>query len=156
MILRLRSSAALALGAAFLAAGCAPITGQQGYVMDEVLTSSVQPGVDNRESVAATLGRPTFTGQFSENEWYYVSRNTSNMAFNMPRVSDQTVMKVSFDTAGNVTAVDRMGMEQVASITPTSEETPTLGKERGLLEELFGNIGASRAGVGSTTADNPQ
>jgi hypothetical protein len=32
-------------------------------------------------------------------------------------------------------------MEQVARIDPDGDETPTLGRERGFLEDLFGNIG---------------
>ena len=34
-------------------------------------------------------------------------------------------------------------MEQVARIDPDSDETPTLGRERSFLEDLFGNIGRS-------------
>lgn len=147
--------AALALGAALLSA-CAPVVDRQGYVMDEVLTSAIQPGVDNRDSVAAALGRPTFTGQFDESEWYYVSRVTSNMAFNMPRPAQQTVLKIRFDPAGNVAAVERTGMDQVASISPSGETTPTLGRGTNFFRELFGNIGASRAEAGRGTADNPQ
>src|SRR5687767_5945570 len=55
---------------------CAPIKSHQGYVIDKELVDSVQPGVDNRESVMQTLGRPTLTSQFNQGEWYYVSRDS--------------------------------------------------------------------------------
>ena len=40
-------------------------------------------------------------------------------------------------------------MEQVASVDPYGKTTPTLGRKRGLFEDLFGNIGTvGAAGVG--------
>ena len=158
MILRHGRSLALAAAAAgLLLGGCTKIADRQGYVVDEALVTAIQPGVDNKDSVMNTLGRPTFTGQFSENDWYYVSRDTRNLAFNMPRPSAQTILRVRFDQAGNVTAVDRRGMEQIASIDPSSDKTPTLGRKTSLLEELFGNIGAvGQSGQSAPSQDNPR
>ena len=146
---------AAALGAA-LAAGCTPIRDHQGYLVDEPLVVAIQPGIDNRDSVAGTLGRPTFVGQFDQRDWYYVSRDTRQLAFNMPRPSAQTVLHVRFDGAGNVESVQRSGLELVARIDPSNDKTPTLGSDRSLFEELFGNIGAvGQSGRGAPTADNP-
>ena len=151
-----RALVAVALAGAALAAGCAPIREHQGYLVDDPLVAAIQPGVDNRDSVAGTLGRPTFVGQFDQRDWYYVSRDTRQLAFNMPRPSAQTVLHVRFDAAGNVESVQRSGLEYVANIQPADEETPTLGSERSLFQELFGNIGAvGQTGRGSPTADNP-
>jgi outer membrane protein assembly factor BamE (lipoprotein component of BamABCDE complex) len=158
MILRQgRSLALAAIAAGLLLSGCGKIKDRQGYVVDEALVTAIQPGVDNKESVMGTLGRPTFTGQFSENDWYYVSRDTKNLAFNMPRPSAQTILRVRFDAAGNVTSVDRRGMEQIASIDPMDDKTPTLGRNTSLLEELFGNIGAvGQTGQSTSSQDNPR
>ncbi|MEW4468333.1 outer membrane protein assembly factor BamE [Parasphingorhabdus sp. JC815] len=135
--------------------GCSQVRGHQGYIVDPVLLQAIQPGVDNRQSVEATLGRPTFTGQFDDNSWYYYSRETKQYAFNSPTPRDQTVLRVSFDKAGNVTAVDRSGLEQVASITPDGRTTPTLGRERSFFEELFGNIGAVGAPGAQGRSNDP-
>lgn len=149
--------AALALALAAAVAGCAPIRDHQGYILDETLANALQPGVDNKQSVATALGRPTFVGQFDDRDWFYVSRQTRQLAFNMPSPSDQTVLHVRFDAAGNVESVRKTGLEQVASITPSDRETPTLGRDRSFFEELFGNIGAvGPAGRSAGTADNPQ
>src|SRR3546814_8256896 len=56
--------------------GCSQLRGRQGYVVDPVLTQAITPGVDNRESVEKTLGHPSFVSQFSDNEYYYLSRET--------------------------------------------------------------------------------
>ena len=158
MIVRHARSIALvaALAGAFAVSGCTKMRIHQGYIADETLITAIQPGVDNKESVTTTLGRPSFTGQFNENDWYYVSRTSQNFAYNQPRVKEQTVLRVRFDAAGNVTAVDRRGVEQVASIEPSGDKTPTLGRERSLLEELFGNIGAvGSGGLGAPAGGSP-
>jgi outer membrane protein assembly factor BamE (lipoprotein component of BamABCDE complex) len=146
------------IGAAGLAmVGCTQVRDRQGYLVDDALVASVQPGVDNRDSVTATLGRPTFVGQFDQRDWYYVSRETKNLGFNHPRPVKQTVLHVRFDEAGNVAAVERTGLERVAAIDPSKNKTPTLGRDKSFFEELFGNIGqVGSVGSAGRTADNPQ
>ncbi len=159
MTFRIARSATLVLvlSAAFATGACTRISDHQGHLLDQTLVSAIQPGVDNRQSVEATLGRPTFTGQFSDRDWYYVSRDTKQLAFSMPKPDQQTVLHVRFDEAGNVAAVERTGLERVASIDPSAGKTPTLGRNKSLFEEIFGNIGTV-GGVGrpSETADNPR
>ena len=132
--------AAMVVGAALLSA-CSGIRQHRGYVVDEQLAQAVQVGVDNKESVAKTLGRPTFIGQFNPNDWYYLSRDTTQFAFRNPRVTDQKLLHVRFDAAGNVIAVDRSGEERIAAVDPSGDKTATLGRKRSFFEELFGNIG---------------
>ncbi|MBB5713454.1 outer membrane protein assembly factor BamE [Sphingomonas aerophila] len=138
-----------------LAAGaCTPVRSHQGYIVDADLVNSVQPGVDNRQSVLATLGRPSFTSQFAKDanggDWYYVARDSRNLAFRNPRAKAQITLQISFDPAGNVTAIRRSGTEQIASVEPSSKTTPTLGKKRGFFEDLFGNIGTVGAPMGGS------
>lgn len=114
----------------------------QGYIADEELVQSVQPGVDNRQSVEKALGRPTLKSEWSDDVWFYVSRNTKQIAFARPRPKDQRILIVHFDKAGNVSSVERRGLEKVANISPAHDKTPTLGREELLLDDLFGNLGA--------------
>jgi len=131
-----------ALGLATIATGaCVPLKTHQGYVIDTDLVNSVQPGVDTRQSVLSVLGKPSFASQFNQGDWYYVSRDARNFAYNNPKVKAQTTLKISFDAKGVVTGVQRTGVEQVASISPSKKTTPTLGRERSFFDELFGNIG---------------
>ena len=136
----------LCLAAATLAAGCAPVRGHQGYFIDSDLVNSVQPKVDNRQSVLQTLGQPTLRGGFEEGDWYYIARDTRNLAFRDPRPSEQITLRIRFDAAGTVQSIERTGMEQVASVNPSNKKTPTLGRDKSFFEELFGNIGTVGAG----------
>jgi len=147
-----RACFALAI-AGSLAAGCAKVPDHQGFVLEPTVISAIQPGTDNKDSVQNSLGRPTFAGTFSDNDWYYVSRNTSAMAYNMPKPRSQTILHIRFDTGGNVASVDRRGMEDVASIRPNGDRTPTLGHRRSLFDELFGNIGQV-GGIGTGAGGN--
>jgi len=122
---------------------------ERGFVMDETLVSGIQPGVDNRDSVTDTLGRPTFVGQFTERDWYYVSVDTRQLAFSSPNPVRETVLHVRFDDRGNVQSVERTGMEKIASISPMTEKTPTLGRNRSFFQELFSNVGTVNAGGGA-------
>ena len=127
--------ATLALGA------CASIKDHRGYLVDQALLDSVLPGVDNRASVERTLGRPTFVSQFGRQDWYYVSTNTRQKAFTRPQPKEQLLVHIVFDEKGNVATVERTGMEKVVMIDPDGDKTPTLGRQRTFLEDLFGNIG---------------
>lgn len=153
-ISRPRAALLVALAALPLLGGCGQLRGHQGFIYDQTLASQILPGVDNRQSVERTLGRPTFTGQFSDSEWYYFARDTRQLAFANPRPTAQQVMRVKFDTAGNVAAVDFTGLDQVARINPESDKTPTLGRNRTFFQDLFGNIGA--VGAPGAGAGAPQ
>jgi outer membrane protein assembly factor BamE (lipoprotein component of BamABCDE complex) len=137
------------LGAGLLASSCTSIVGHRGYLADEVLLQSVQPGVDNRTSVERALGHPSFESQFGQPTWYYVGSTTGQKPFTTPRITDQAVLAVKFDPAGNVASTERFGIDQVARISPEDDETPTLGRERSFLEDLFGNIGQVGTGAGA-------
>jgi len=131
------------LGALALSAGgCASIKDHRGYLIDPALTGSVQPGIDNRLSVERSLGQPTFKSEFGKQTWYYLSIDTKQRPFKRPQTGSQTVLKVNFDAKGNVSSVERGGMEQVAQLNPDGHKTPTLGRTRSFFEDLFGNIGS--------------
>jgi outer membrane protein assembly factor BamE (lipoprotein component of BamABCDE complex) len=150
----IKRAAAVAAGLMLLA-GCSSIKDHRGYLVDQLLVDSVQPGVDNQVSVERTLGRPTFVSQFGEPTWYYMSINTKQAPFTRPRASDQLVLKVKFDPRGNVAAIERSGMEKVVQLNPDGDKTPTLGRERTFLEDLFGNIGTVGApGAGAPGGGN--
>jgi outer membrane protein assembly factor BamE (lipoprotein component of BamABCDE complex) len=130
-----------------LAGGCSRIRAHQGFLVDQLIVDSVLPGVDNRASVEGALGRPTFVSQFGPERWYYVARDTRALAFASPRPTDQLLVTVQFDDKGNVASIDRnKTLDQVANISPVGDKTPTLGRKRSLLDEIFGNIGAVGAG----------
>ena len=136
-----KRSVAVMIGLGIALSACSGIRDHRGFILDPTLADGIQAGVDNKESVVRTIGRPTFTGQFDANDWYYVSRDTTQLAFRDPKVTKQTVLRVQFDQAGNVASVQKTGKELIARVDPSGDKTPTLGRKRSFFEELFGNIG---------------
>ena len=83
----------LTLLAGVAAAGCTPLRSHQGYIVDADLVNAIQPGVDNRQSVLATLGTPSFAAQFNQGDWYYIARDSRNLAFNPPKPKEQLTLE---------------------------------------------------------------
>src|SRR3954470_8438657 len=113
----------MVIASALLVAGCAQTRQHKGVVLDAQMVSAIQPGVDNKDSVEKGLGRPSFTGQFTPNDWYYLSRDVNQVAFRNAHVAKQTVMIVRFDQKGNVASVNHTGRELVMNVDPTGKKT---------------------------------
>lgn len=135
---------------AFLATGCSRIYKHEGYVFDQELAAAIQPEVDNRESVRKTLGQPSIAAEWSDDTWYYISRDASSFAFSYPRLDKQKILVVSFNANGDVSGVRTLGREAAAYIKAVKDKTRTTAKSKGILEDIFGNIGTiSPVGGGS-------
>ena len=145
MTMRL-AKAALAILMLGTLPGCVSFRDTHGFIADEQMTKAIQPGIDNKDSVAKSLGRPTFAGQFSDNDWYYVSQSTKQIAFRNPHTVKETVLHISFDKAGNVASMETTDEKQIARVDPMHGRTPTLGRQRSLLQEIFGNISSVGSG----------
>lgn len=152
-VVRFLGAAAL-LAMTLAAGGCASIKENRGFIVDPTLTESIQPGIDNKQSVQGTLGHPSFESQFGTPTWYYVSSRTGRSPFAKPRITEHQVLAVQFDAAGNVAAVQRTGIDKVVYLSPDGDATPTVGRERGFFEDLFGNIGAVGAPGAGAPAGN--
>ena len=138
------------------APSCTRIRNNSGYIADEELVKAIAVGIDNKQSVMGTLGRPSVAGQFDDKTWYYISRNTEQLGFFTPKPKSQQVLAVTFDAKGNVSDVKSTGLEMVADISPIRDKTPTLGRDTSLFEDLFGDIGAvGSAPIKGGDASNP-
>ena len=81
-----KRSVAAIIGLGIALSACSGLREHKGFVIDPTLAEGIQVGVDNKDSVVRSMGRPTFTGQFDPNDWYYVSRDTTQLAFRDPKV----------------------------------------------------------------------
>ncbi|MFQ5535400.1 MAG: outer membrane protein assembly factor BamE, partial [Sphingomonadales bacterium] len=94
-----------------------------------------------RDSVQAALGSPSSVGTFDDSTWYYISRKTKSIAFLDPELIEQNILSLTFDDEGNLDNIHNYTLADARKVNFVSRETPTRGRELGLLEQLFGNIG---------------
>ncbi|MCH8685001.1 outer membrane protein assembly factor BamE [Pedomonas mirosovicensis] len=120
---------------------CTRIKDTKGYLADPQLVAAIQPGIDNKESVSHTLGRPSLQSEFDPNTWYYVSRQTEQLAFLNPKPVKHEVLVINFNDKGVVSKVEKLGMDQIVHVDPSNDKTPTRGRDISVWDQLFGNIG---------------
>jgi outer membrane protein assembly factor BamE (lipoprotein component of BamABCDE complex) len=141
-LLRLSAAAALVFSAS--AAACAPVQTYSGFRPDrnDVAIPEPQVGVDTQDTVRQRFGSPSTTAVFDQTAWYYVSAVQESVAFYTPRITERQVMVVRFD-GQTVSGVEKFGLERGRIVAYNEEETPTRGRELGLLEQLLGNVGST-------------
>lgn len=137
--LRLSAVAAL-LG---VTAACAPVQTYNGFrpERNDVALADPQVGVDTRDTVQRRFGSPSTTAVFDQTAWYYISSTQERIAFYTPETTDRSVMVVRFD-GDMVSGVEKFGIERGRLVNYSSDETPTRGRELGIIEQLLGNVGA--------------
>ncbi|MEM7270061.1 MAG: outer membrane protein assembly factor BamE [Pseudomonadota bacterium] len=122
-------------------AGCEATYTNHGFAPQIAQLDEIKAGEDTRGSVLRKLGRPSATGTFDEEHWYYDAARVEHFAFYAPKVVDRKVVSVRFDGRGRVTNVASYGIEDGQIIDLISRRTPTYGREITLLQQLFGNLG---------------
>lgn len=146
-----------------LAVACTPSRDFHGYIADEILPRQIEAGVDTRSTVLAKLGSPSTTSMFVPGEaitsdfnddptWVYISYVKSRFAYLKPKVSTRSVTRITFDENDMVAEVDVLSLEDGQNINFARRETPTRGRELGILEQIFGTVG--RVAL-PPTSDNP-
>ncbi|MEM7766621.1 MAG: outer membrane protein assembly factor BamE [Pseudomonadota bacterium] len=135
-----RIIAALAL-ASVTTACITPITDFHGYIPDEAQPNEMEVGVDTRASVLAKLGTPSTESIFDENTWFYVSAQRERFAYYIPRVSGRTITAIRFGEEDLVDEVLLYDVDDGEVVNYASAETPTLGRQMTLLEQLLGSVG---------------
>lgn len=137
---RFRTIAAAAV-LAVAAAACTPVRDQHGFVPDSPEAAKVEAGVDTKATVLARLGTPSTTSAFDGEAWYYISAVQERLAFYTPKTAERTVIAVRFGADDVVSGVETFGIEKGKVVAFNADETPTRGRELGLVEQIFGNIG---------------
>ena len=120
---------------------CAPLSDIQGHVPDEEQIAKIQPKLSNQSDVLRLLGSPSNVGTFETTTWYYISKHTETFAFFEKDLLKQQVLAISFSNTGIVEKIERYGLDDARKIELVERVTPTRGKELGLFQQIFGNIG---------------
>ncbi len=117
-----------------------------GYLPDQVSPAAIEPSVDTRSTVIARLGSPSTTSVFDDDLWVYMSATREQLTYHKAKVVRRNIVAIQFDDADQVTDVLTYDLEAGKVVDYVSRETPTRGRQLGILEQLFGTIGAGLPG----------
>ena len=149
----LRGAARMRLGLVALAAAaglmtlasCSPVYQNHGYIPSDEELALIEVGKDTRDTVAATLGRPSSEGLLNDVGWFYVQSRWKHFGAMPPNEIDRQVVSVTFDEGGVVQNVERFGLEKGNVVALSRRVTDSNVKGVSFLRQLFGNIGRLRA-----------
>jgi outer membrane protein assembly factor BamE (lipoprotein component of BamABCDE complex) len=125
-----------AVSAMIILGACAPRVATIGNAPRKDQLAKVKPG-QTREQVRQALGSPSSVAMFDKNIWYYISKREESYAFFKPRVKEQKVLIVRFTDTGHVREVKRLSLADARDVKYVDQETPTLGREDGVLTSLM-------------------
>jgi outer membrane protein assembly factor BamE (lipoprotein component of BamABCDE complex) len=127
-------------------AACTPIYQNHGYVPSDEELKLIEVGKDSRETVGATLGRPSATGLLNDVGWFYVQSRWQTRGGFEPKEIDRQVVSITFDDEGVVENVERFGLEDGKVVAISRRVTKPNIRGLTFLQQLFGSIGQLRAG----------
>jgi outer membrane protein assembly factor BamE (lipoprotein component of BamABCDE complex) len=132
----------MAMGALMLVlSACTPIFTNHGYMPSEQDLALLQVGVDTRDTVEATIGRPAAEGLLGEEAWYYVQSRWKALGAREPQEVSREVLAVSFDADGKVANIERFGLDKGEIVSISRRITTTNIRGKGILRQILGNIG---------------
>ena len=129
-----------------VATACAPVYRNHGYVPSDQELAALEVGVDTRETVAATVGRPSASGLLNDVGWYYVQSRWKHRGGRAPVEEERQVVAITFTEQGSVANIERFGLEKGRIVPLSRRVTASNVKSAGLLKQLFGNLGRINAG----------
>ncbi|MBK1664766.1 cell envelope protein SmpA [Rhodospirillum rubrum] len=129
------------LGTLLFCAGCSNDINPHGNLPTTEALGQIQEGVHTRTDIQALLGTPSATSMFGGETWFYISNETTQVAFFKPKELERTIIAVHFDDNGRVKGIDHLSKDDGQQVDIVGRETPTRGNDSSIVQELFGNIG---------------
>jgi len=134
---------ALVCAVALSVAACETRKEARGYRFDEDRIARLKAGETTQDQVQQIMGSPSSASTFNQvnNVWYYIETQTEAFAFFPEKTRAQRVLAIEFDESAVVKDVRNYDLKDGKPITPVARETATRGKDLGVIEQLFGNLG---------------
>lgn len=124
----------------FVVAACSTIYRNNGYVPSEQELAAVALG-DTRDVVGQKIGRPTAAGLLNDTNWFYVQSRWAYRGALAPKEIERQVVSITFDTNGNVSNIERFGLERGKVVALSRRVTETNIKGIGFIRQLLGSFG---------------
>lgn len=133
---------AIAVTATLLTLGaCSPTVVTRGNLLSDTKLAEVEPSQSTRDDVNRIWGPPTTVSTFDDNTWYYIGETTSQKGIFAPELVTRRMIRVTFNDANTVTAIDELDPADARNIHMVKRTTPNAGKEFTVVQQMIGNIG---------------
>ena len=122
--------------------GCARDINLRGNLPPAETISRLLIGEQTRQDVAEIMGTPSTTSTFANSEtWFFISAKTTQFAFYPIQEVERDIYALEFDQRGILKNIKTLGLSDGEKIEIVQRETPTMGRELSLIEQLIGNLG---------------
>jgi outer membrane protein assembly factor BamE (lipoprotein component of BamABCDE complex) len=130
---------------ATLISACSPSIDHHGYIARPGAFGQISEGMSKTE-VEGILGSPSTTASvnFEGDSNYYISSVTQSRSFMQPKEISREVIAVRFDKNQQVTSFAQYGLEDGRIININSRQTPVVGNELSVLQDIFKGILGSK------------
>lgn len=134
-----RIAVALLLGVVL--AACQPILRHHGYVPTDEDLSQIVVGLDTRDSVALTIGRPSASGVVNDGGFYYVRSQWEQVGPRRPQETERQVVAISFGADGRVENIERFTLEDGQVVPLSRRVTDSNIRNVSFIRQLLGGLG---------------
>jgi outer membrane protein assembly factor BamE (lipoprotein component of BamABCDE complex) len=126
---------------ATLVTACSPEIDHHGYIARPGAFGQISEGM-SRTEVEGVLGSPstTATVNFQGDSNYYITSVTEGRSFLQPKEVSREVIAVRFDKNDQVTSFAQYGLEDGRIININSRQTPVVGNDLSILQDIFKGI----------------
>ena len=139
----------LALGLTLGLAACSATFTNHGYVPPPEVLSEIGIGA-SRDEVAEIAGAPGTGGVTRDEAWFYTQYRVRNFTYNAPQVIERDIVAISFSEAGNVTNIERFGLEDGQIVQLSRRVSESSVRDVGFLSQILSNFGRINLGdIGS-------
>lgn len=137
----------VALAAGLLTASCTATYLNHGFVPPQAEVAALQPGVDTREEVVASLGEPNAEGVLGEDDLYYVESRFRHFGPFAPEEISRQILALNFDGTGVLRNIESYGLEDGRVVPISRRVTDETLRDGTFLRQILGNIGNFDAGT---------
>ena len=132
---------------ATLITACSPEIGHHGYIARPGAFGQISEGMSKTE-VEGILGSPSTTASvnFQGDSNYYITSVTQSRSFLQAKEINREVIAVRFDKNDQVASFAQYGLEDGHIININSRQTPIVGNNLSVLQDIFKGILGSKAG----------
>jgi outer membrane protein assembly factor BamE (lipoprotein component of BamABCDE complex) len=129
-----------------LAAACSPKIDNRGYVKNVEWKDQIVIGQTTKDDILQNFGSPSSQSSFGDESWYYITAHKETMAFFKPEITEQNVVRLTFDANGVVTNLETFDKSNAQEFDVAKRITPTEGHSLGFFEQILGNVGRFNKG----------